>query len=659
MTAPPTTASHHLTLAPPPELTATRISQATAGEYAANTVAKAAAIAEPETFVPEMGRIVPTQTVSRPIATPSSPKLPADRRSTGATQITQVPDVTAPDQPMTEPEPPIENPPVRVEPKPQIIPTETLPATPEIFAPTTPPATPKTPDGKEATPSNSTLTAPEREQPAATSAQSQGIPVVGSTVFSEADLAAITSTAEITPASAKAAADKLTQRYMQNGYVNSRAIVESTANGYQIRAIEGSVEAIQVEGNQRLSDKFIRDRVQRSLQTPLNSGVLEQELRLLRLNPLFEKVEASLRPGQTIGQSLLVVRVKEAPPLTGGVSFDNYSPPSVGSERISAHLGSRNLTGNGDELGGFYSRSLNGGAESYGLSYTIPLSAQENQLQLRFERNRNVVKQDPFEALGIRGNNEIYELTYSHPVIRNLREEFKLSLGLTVQNGQTFTFNTLPTPFGIGPDSDGVSRTSVIKFAQDYLSRDQRGTWNLRSQFNFGTGLFNATRNSGDIPDGQFFSWNGQAQRVQRLSQNHLLIAQAEVQLSADSLLPSQQFLIGGAQSVRGYRQNLSAGDIGLRFSLEDRITIAQDPDGNPKFQLAPFLEAGYVRNRSDNPNRILTQNKLLSLGLGLIFTPNQNFQARLDYGIPLLARQDQGKNIQDNGFHFRLNYRF
>jgi hemolysin activation/secretion protein len=52
-------------------------------------------------------------------------------------------------------------------------------------------------------------------------------------------------------------------------------------------------------------------------------------------------------------------------------------------------------------------------------------------------------------------------------------------------------------------------------------------------------------------------------------------------------------------------------------------------------------------------------QNSLVTAGLGLIFTPTKNLQARLDYGIPLINLDDRGNNIQDNGFHFRLGYQF
>jgi hemolysin activation/secretion protein len=277
-------------------------------------------------------------------------------------------------------------------------------------------------------------------------------------------------------------------------------------------------------------------------------------------------------------------------------------------------------------------------------------------LQLRAAPNRNKVTQRPFDVFDIRGETELYEISYRQPLIRSPREEFALSLGFTYQDGQTFTFAG-PTPFGFGPDENGVSRTSVVKFGQDYLRRDVRGAWALRSLFSLGTGLFDATVNEDPVPDGRFLSWLGQIQRVQVLNNDNFLILQADVQLSTSGLLPSQQFVIGGGQSLRGYRQNVRAADNGVRFSIEDRITVQRDEAGAAIMQVAPFIDLGWVWNVDDNPNPLPDERFLAGVGLGLIWQPIPNLNIRLDYGIPLVEIDDRGENAQDQGFYFSVNY--
>lgn len=179
----------------------------------------------------------------------------------------------------------------------------------------------------------------------------------------------------------------------------------------------------------------------------------------------------------------------------------------------------------------------------------------------------------------------------------------------------------------------------------------------MRSLFSLGTGTLDATINFRPIPAGRFFSWLGQVQRVQTLNDNNLLILQGDLQLTPNGLLPSQQFVIGGGQSVRGYRQNVRAGDNGLRFSLENRITLQRDETGNSVFQLAPFVDLGTVWNVSDNPNKLQRQTFLAGAGLGLLYSPLPKLNLRLDYGLPLVNLVDRGANVQDSGFYFSVNY--
>jgi hypothetical protein len=84
-------------------------------------------------------------------------------------------------------------------------------------------------------------------------------------------------------------------------------------------------------------------------------------------------------------------------------------------------------------------------------------------------------------------------------------------------------------------------------------------------QFSLGVGTLSATLNADPIPDGRFLRWLGQVQRVQLLDGDNLLLFGVDVQASFDPLLASQQFVIGGAQSIRGYRQNIRHGDNGFR----------------------------------------------------------------------------------------------
>jgi hemolysin activation/secretion protein len=521
---------------------------------------------------------------------------------------------------------------------------------------------PSSKPGKKPTPSSTPSVAPSLVRILV-----QKIEVVGATVLKPIEIQQITQTVEgksITLTELQGVATAITQLYLDRGYITSRAIVgqQEIVNGVvKIQAIEGSIEQVEIQGLERLKSAYVRDRLQLGIGKPFNQNALEDQLRLLKSDPLLADLEATLKPGTGGGQSILTVRLKESNPFTGFVGIDNSSSPSTGAERFGGVASYRNVSGLGDEFSASYFRSFQGGSNAFDFNYRLPVNPMNGTVQLRYAPNRSKITDPQYAALGIRSDSDLYEFSYRQPLIRSSREEFALSLGLAFQDGQTFVNENQPQPFGIGADANGNSRTRVLKFGQDYITRDERGAWAFRSQLNFGLNIANTTTNSSPIPSGQFFSWLGQVQRAQRLNTNHLLIAQADLQLTPDSLLPSQQFTIGGGQNLRGYSQNARSGDNGFRLSVEDRIALQTDRSGVPILQLAPFVDLGTVWNRSDNPNNssLPSQRFLSSIGLGAIYQPAPQFNLRLDYAIPLVNLSQTNDSAKNQSLSFSAGYSF
>ncbi len=480
------------------------------------------------------------------------------------------------------------------------------------------------------------------------------------------------------------AANAITQMYIDKGYLTSRAVLveqEITDGIVQIRVIEGSLQEIQIEGAKRLKG-YVRSRIAVGADTPLRADRLEDQLLLLQDDTLIKSISARLQPGDGVGESIIVVEVTEANPFTADFSADNYSPPILGSERLGLELAYGNFAGLGDRISASYKRSTTGESNLWDFNYGVPLNPMNGTLKLRafLSRsefttsptfsliNQGQVTQETFD-LELDSDYDLYEATFRQPFIRTPRKEFALSFGFSHRNGQPLeALQATGLPSVIADDlqqrglEPGLQRlglfdpeqnkTSVFNLGLDYLTKDKQGVWALRSQFNFGTGLFDATIRDHSNPDGLFFSWLLQGQRLQSLSDNNFLIISADLQLTPNSLLPSEQFTLGGGQSLRGYRQNVRFGDNGFRFSVEDRISI------NKVLQLAPFVELGKVWNNPDNPTPIPDQRFLASAGLGLIVQPIPSLTIRLDYGAPFIDLDDRGDNVQDDGFYFSINFR-
>ncbi|NJL87691.1 MAG: ShlB/FhaC/HecB family hemolysin secretion/activation protein [Leptolyngbyaceae cyanobacterium SM1_1_3] len=184
--------------------------------------------------------------------------------------------------------------------------------------------------------------------------------VLGSTVFSEAELAQATApylNRAITFAELFEARSAITQLYVNAGYITSGAFIptdQTISDGVvDIRVVEGTLEAIAIEGLENLNPNYVRSRVAVAAGRPLDVNRLIAGLQLLQLDPLIESLSADLAAGTQTGSSLLTLSVVEADSTRGTITIDNGRSPTVGTFRRRAQLSEGNLFGLGDrfELG--------------------------------------------------------------------------------------------------------------------------------------------------------------------------------------------------------------------------------------------------------------------------------------------------------------------
>ena len=485
------------------------------------------------------------------------------------------------------------------------------------------------------------------------------IVVKGSTVFSAAELAAVTRPFEqqtLTFEQLLEVRAAITQLYSDRGYVTSGAFLppqDDLATGViTVQVVEGTLERIELSGLQRLRDRYVRRRLELAARPPLNLRQLESALQLLQLNPLIGSVRAELRAGTAPGRSVLAVTLQETKAFRAAALLENRDPPSVGSFRGSVIIGHDNLLGLGDrasaELG------LTAGVTALNLAYTLPINARDGTFQVRYDRNRSAIIEDPFSLLDINSNSETLSLGVRQPLLRTPRQEFAIGVALDLRRSQSFLFGNQPFSFSLGADR-GESRVRVLRFSQDWLRRGNQSVMAARSQLSFGLPILNATQNDAGI-DGTFFSWLGQVQWVQALSRDVTLTTRLAAQLTPNNLLALEQFSLGGVDTVRGFRQNYRVADNGVFGSVELRFPLLQQDDGIGQIHLTPFVDVGKVWNQLGT---IPSPQLLASTGVGLRWQIGNTWFARLDWGIPLVSRDRVGNTLQDSGVVFSLRLQF
>lgn len=485
----------------------------------------------------------------------------------------------------------------------------------------------------------------------------QQFDVVGSTVFSAAELATITApftNRPITFAELIQVQEAITKRYVDRGYLTSGAIIppQTLEQGVVlVQIVEGEIEEIRVTGTRRLNPNYVRSRLAIGAKQPLNQRQLLAALQLLQLNPLIQSISAELASGTRFGANFLDVRVTEANTFTAQVELDNNRSPAVGSLRRGARISEANLLGQGDSLQVGYANT--DGSNVIDFAYAYPVNARNGTVSVDFQKSFNRIITEPFEPLEIRANSYNINLSFRQPIIETPSRLVALGVSAYRRESQTSILD-VPLKLSAGADEKGNTRISSVRFFQEWVERGSQFVLAARSEFNFGVGAFNAELDS-PPPNGRFVQWRGQLQWVRQFAPDTLLVMRSDVQLSDRAVTAFDQFSIGGQNSVRGYRQDFLLADNGVLASAEFRYPVWRFKPGWGVIQVVPFVDLGNVWNSSAQAQP--DPHFLASVGLGLRWQQSNRFSFRLDWGIPLIAVDSAKNTWQEKGLTFSLIY--
>lgn len=489
----------------------------------------------------------------------------------------------------------------------------------------------------------------------------RGYRITGSTVLSDDELRELAAPYAGRPVSFEdlaALRDRLTEAYVSRGFVTSGAILpdQRVQDGLvEIRVVEGTLEHVQIETDGRLRDSYLRDRLRRATRGPVNVSRLEAELQLLERDSHVRSLEASLVPGTERGRSSLRLRVTEEPSLRWGLEGTNAVSPSIGPERGRIFLEHTNLSGFGDSLGLSYASTQ--GLRELEARYELPLSRWGTQLTLEARSSASEIVEDPFDAFEVESRSATYALGVRQPLYRSpvsrldvfARGEYRRSKSFLL--GQAFSF-------GAGAER-GVSEVAVLRLGQEFNFASQRQVWALRSTFSAGLDAFGPTRSDRDaIPDGRFIAWLAQVQYARRFERlDAQLIARADVQLSDDPLLGLEQFALGGAGTVRGYRQNELVRDNGALASLELRVPLYHRPERRTRLELAPFIDVGTTWNRRRSDPEGPKSLAGAGVGLRLQLSGRMLFEVYWARELRDIDESGRDRDLQDHGIHVRATF--
>jgi len=446
--------------------------------------------------------------------------------------------------------------------------------------------------------------------------------------------------------------DALTRAYVDRGFVTSGAVLPDQAirDGIvEFHIVEGSLERIEVKSDGNLRASYVRARLERGGEGPVNVFDLEERLQLLQRDRRFERVNAQLVPAETRGRSILYVSVEEATQFRVGGDFNNYRNPTIGSlgGQVSASLD--NVLGIGDRLFTRYEGSE--GLDQVEIVASVPITRYDTLLSFRYQGSWADVIDDNFNTLDFETESETFGIELRQPLYQSLSSSVEAFVRGERRRAKSRFFGTgLPVP---GADN-GKTDVSVVRFGVEVLHTTREQVLSGRGLLSWGIDALDSTTNSGNTPDSRFVTALLQLQWARRLPWlGAEFVARYNMQVSNDPLLTLEQFSIGGRYTVRGYRENQLVRDNGLVGSAELRLPVYQRVEPSIRVDLVPFFDAGHSWSTK---HKEIGQQTLMSVGIGTRAFVTGWGHLEFFWGHRLKDVTRFGEHDpQDHGIHFRI----
>jgi hemolysin activation/secretion protein len=450
----------------------------------------------------------------------------------------------------------------------------------------------------------------------------------------------------------------ITAKYRNDGYILTQVILPpQTIDGgiVRMRVVEGYADRVIIEGSTRGNRAYIQgfaDRIKAA--KPLNAATLERYMLLLNDLPGIS-ARAVLSPAKTPGASDITIVIDQKP-YSLFFQTDNRGSRYIGPLQVTAGTQVNNVFGLYEAL----SLQIASAPEGWphpemrfgSVTWQQPIGHEGTRVDINggISATHPGFTLAPFDVNGIA---RTASLRIQHPILRARNMSFTASAKLDYLN------SVRDDNLGLPPTEDRVRafRAGGTLQAADRFS----GLNSLSAELSKGLSILNASR-KGDANvsraqgDPQFVKATAEASRLQRIHGPFSLLVSAAGQKSANTLLASEEFGVGGMAFGSAYDNSEITGEDGVSARAELRADNLFRLPLN-LFQLYGFYDFGQVWDR-DNAVVKDRIRSLASAGLGFRATVNPTISASFEAAKPL-TRPVQTAGDNDPRFFGALTIRY
>jgi hemolysin activation/secretion protein len=389
---------------------------------------------------------------------------------------------------------------------------------------------------------------------------------------------------------------------------------------------------VHVAGNHWFADEIFAGQVRTRPGQDITGEEFLEDVDWLNQNP-FRHVDLVYSKGDRPGETDALLRVADERPERVYGGYEDTGNQATGLGRAIAGFNLGNLWDRDNELSYQYTRSTDADRlDADSASYVLPLPWRATLSALGSWARSDTAASSLFNLTGITWQAGL-RYTILLPVLPGYDQSLAFGLDYKWSNnnlgfGGTQVFSSpaniaqaLVTYTGSMSDAHGSTHGSVSAYYSP------GGVGGLNHDSNFEVQRAGATADYGYVLAG--FS------RLERLPGDFTGVLTGSAQWSSARLLPSEQFGLGGEDSVRGYDERIVNGDGGISAQLEVRSPslhlLRRIPD---QTQALVFIDAGRDWQHGLQPGE--TEDTLVSAGPGLRVQIGSHGTVKADYGWQL-----------------------
>jgi hemolysin activation/secretion protein len=418
-------------------------------------------------------------------------------------------------------------------------------------------------------------------------------------------------------ASLRALTDRLTAFYRNQGFPFSRVVVpqqDVTQGTLTLEVIEARLGQVIIQNEGRIHTKVLEGLSHPLVPgQPITEAAMDRVLLLMTDTPGSD-VRATIKPGQAVGTSDIVIRNQATPMLAGSLGLDSQGNRYTGRMRALGVLKVRNPMGWGDQI------DLIGLHAGDGMQY---VRAGYDSLVNGHGTNvggacstMNYKLSGDLRALLAHGSATTCSAWVTHPLVRSRNWNVQARL-----QADAYTLRDRVDSTSIRTDRniDALSASLEGNVLDPWLGGGYN-TWG----WGVTSGRVKFKDTNAQLSDavsahtaGSFSRVNWNLGRMQTLTNRAQLWISLSGQGSSGNLDSSQKLGLGGPNSVRAYDQGTVSGDNGYQGTLELRYLLG---NFHGPLQASLFWDAGHVRINhkpwaaATGPNHVT----LSGVGLGL-----------------------------------------